>query len=200
MLRMAAWERLLAALAGHSEYPVSMVAPGHPTRLATSSICPPAALLAVGYALEKFMTRTTRSTFHPLVAALCLPVALLCVQGAHAAPLGDGGNAAELDMLGAPTSYADPYGTPVNGKGGQRGPIANAQTVQGSTPTDKLLAKQDGIEGVQAGRVQLQPLARNRNAKAMQTPDGAAAALYQQPVGGKPVAAAKAKEIYKSPY
>jgi hypothetical protein len=146
------------------------------------------------------MTRPTRSTFLPLVAALCLPVALLCVQVAHAAPLGDGGNAAELDMLGGPTSYADPYGTPVNGKGGQRGPIANAQTVQGSTPTDKLLAKQDGVEEVQGGRVQLRPLARNRDTKLMQTPEGAAAALYQQPVGGKAGAAAKAKDIYKSPY
>jgi hypothetical protein len=141
------------------------------------------------------MARTIRSTFHPLIAALCLPAALLCAQGVHAAPLGDGGNAAELDMLGGPRTYADPYGTPAKGK---RGATANAQTTQASTPTEKMLAQQDGMVP-QGGRVQLRPLARNRDAKLMQTPDGAAAALYQSP-GGKPAAPAKPREIYKSPW
>jgi hypothetical protein len=165
----------------------------------------PAGTRRIVGAQENFMIRKIRSTFLPLFAALCVPAVLLCTQGAHAAPLGNGADAAELDMLGTPKAYADPYGTPMNGKGGQRGPVtnANAQTVQGSSPTDKLLAKQDGVEqmpGQGGGRVQLRPLARNRDAKMMQAPDGAAAALYQQPVGGKPVVAAKPREIYKSPW
>ncbi len=146
------------------------------------------------------MTRTTRSTFHPLVAALCLPVALLCVQGAHAAPLGDGGNAAELDMLGAPTSYADPYGTPVNGKGGQRGPIANAQTVQGSTPTDKLLAQAGWHRRGSGGAGSVAAARTESECEGDADAGWGGGGIVSTAGGGKPVAAAKAKEIYKSPY
>jgi hypothetical protein len=160
------------------------------------------------------MKRAIRSTPLPLdrtaaitaVCALCACAALAVSPRAHAATLADavasgqaGGNATELDLLGSPKTYTDPYGSPVDGKGGQRGPVTNAQTARGTTPTDKLLAQQDGVDRIPGGAVQLRPLARNRNAQAM-SPEGAAAALYRPPAGAKPPAPARAREIYKSPW
>jgi hypothetical protein len=118
-----------------------------------------------------------------------------------------GGNApAEMDLLGSPRTYTDPYGAPTNGRGGQRGPITNTQTGDGVTPTDKLLAQQNGYVGNPGAGAQLKGTAAARarddvNAKAMMMPQGAADAVYPTPAGLKPPAnPARVRDIYKSPY
>ncbi|MDR5737716.1 hypothetical protein [Caballeronia sp. LZ016] len=148
---------------------------------------------------------------HELRAAL-MPLMLATLMAsplAHAGNFADaaitkqagGGAPSEMDLLGSPDRYADPYGAPVNGKGGQRGPITNAQTAQGVSPTDKLLAQQNGYAGNPGARAQLRRVGRNPDAKAMMMPQGAAATLYRTPDELKPPArAARPVQIYKSPY
>ena len=152
------------------------------------------------------MKHELRAAFMPLVLA-----ALAASSLAHAGNFSDAalikqeagpGVPSEMDLLGSPDRYADPYGAPVNGKGGKRGPITNAQTAQGVSPTDKLLAQQNGYVGNPAAGVRLRPGGHKADAKAMMAPKSAAAALYPAPPGFNPPApnAARSRDIYKSPY
>ncbi|SAL00641.1 hypothetical protein AWB78_05988 [Caballeronia calidae] len=67
---------------------------------------------------------------------------------------------------------------------------------------DALLAQQNGYVGNPAGGARLRPGARNADAKSMMMPRSAAATLYPAPPGLKPPVsnAARARDIYKSPY
>ncbi|KIG07719.1 hypothetical protein BurMR1_0549 [Burkholderia sp. MR1] len=150
------------------------------------------------------MKHELRAAIMPLVLA-----ALVASPLAHAGNFSDAalvkqagpGVPSEMDLLGSPDRYADPYGAPVNGKGGKRGPITNAQTAQGVSPTDKLLAKQNGYVDDAGAGPQVRRAGRNADAKAMMMPQGAAATLYRTPNGMKPPAGAmRQREIYKSPY
>jgi hypothetical protein len=118
-----------------------------------------------------------------------------------------GGAPGEMELLGSPRTYSDPYGAPTNGRGGQRGPITNGQTGAGVTPTDKLLAQQNGYVGNPGAGAQLKGTARGdaaAGAKALLMPQAAAAAVYPTPNGLKPPGgnanAARGRDIYKSPY
>jgi len=156
------------------------------------------------------MKHELRAALMPLLIAALGPCALVASTAAHAGNFADaaiskkqaGGAApSEMDLLGSPDIYADPYGAPTNGKGGQRGPITNAQTTQGISPTDKLLAQQNGYVGNPGAGAQLRAVGRKGDAKAMLMPEGAAATLYPTPNGLKaPAKAARARDIYKSPY
>ncbi|EKS73215.1 MULTISPECIES: hypothetical protein [Caballeronia] len=71
------------------------------------------------------------------------------------------------------------------------------------TPSmDALLAQQNGYVGNPAGGARLRPGTRKADAKAMMMPRSAAATLYPAPSGLKAPAsnAARARDIYKSPY
>jgi len=151
------------------------------------------------------------SLFMTALAPCALVASLAASTPAHAGNFADaaitkgeagGAVPAEMDLLGSPGTYSDPYGAPTNGRGGQRGPITNAQTAQGVSPTDKLLAQQNGYVGNPAAGAQLRPTGRMGDTKAMMMPQSAAAALYPTPNGLKPPAAnaARARDIYKSPY
>ncbi|MDR5855166.1 hypothetical protein P9239_08030 [Caballeronia sp. LZ062] len=156
------------------------------------------------------MKHELRAALMPLLIAALGPCALAASSVAHAGNFADaaiskqqagGGVPAEMDLLGSPDTYADPYGAPTNGRAGQRGPITNAQTAQGISPTDRLLAQQNGYVGNPGAGAQLRRVARNDDAKAMLMPQGAAATLYPTPNGFKaPAKAARARDIYKSPY
>lgn len=160
----------------------------------------------------KHELRTALLSLAMTAFAPCALVASLAASTpAHAGDFADaaiskneagGGAPAEMDLLGSPGTYSDPYGAPTNGRGGQRGPITNAQTAQGVSPTDKLLAQQNGYVGNPAAGAQLRPTGRKADTKAMMMPQGAAATLYPTPSGLKPPAAnaARARDIYKSPY
>jgi hypothetical protein len=160
--------------------------------------------------LEILMKHEPRSALLPLVLAV---LALLVTSpSAHAGDYADaaisngqaGGNPpSEMDLLGSPRTYADPYGAPTNGRGNPRGPITNAQTDQGMSPTDKLLAQQNGYVGNPAAGAQLKRTARKdeANTKAMMMPQAAADTLYPTPNGLKPPTnRARVRDIYKSPY
>ena len=126
-----------------------------------------------------------------------------CAQGAHAAPLGDGGNAAELDMLGGPRTYADPYGTPANGKGGRRGPIRMHRRRRLPRRPTSCSPQQDGMGARRGGRVQLRPLARNRDAKADADAGWGSGGALSDAGGGEAGCGrnpSAARSIYKSPY
>jgi hypothetical protein len=71
-----------------------------------------------------------------------------------------------------------------------------------ASPTDKLLAQQNGYVGNPAGGARLRPSGHKADAKAMMAPRSAAAALYPAPPGLNPPAptAARSRDIYKSPY
>jgi hypothetical protein len=98
----------------------------------------------------------------------------------------------EMNLLGSPQGYADPYG----GAPGKGRTAADALS-----PTDKLLAQQNGYVGNPAGGAQLRRGGRDANAnKALMMPQGAAAALYPTPGGLKPPARGQVRDIYKSPY
>jgi hypothetical protein len=157
------------------------------------------------------MKQAPRTALLPLVMMAFVSAASVTAPAAHAGNFSDaaiskgeaGGAApAEMDLLGSPGAYADPYGAPTNGRGGQRGPITNGQTAQGVSPTDKLLAQQNGYLGNPGAGAQLRPTGRKPDTKTMMMPQGAAAALYPTPNGLKPPAAnaARARDIYKSPY
>jgi len=153
---------------------------------------------------EDRMKHELRAALMPLMLATLIASPLAhagnFADAAIAKPAG-GGVPSEMDLLGSPDRYADPYGAPVNGKGGRRGPITNAQTAQGISPTDKLLAQQNGYAGNPGAGAQLRRVGRNADAKAMMMPQAAAATLYRTPEGLKPPAkAVRAREIYKSPY
>ncbi|WP_193788515.1 hypothetical protein [Caballeronia insecticola] len=157
------------------------------------------------------MKQELRTALLSLFMSALAPCALVASPAAHAGNFADaaitkgqagGGVPAEMDLLGSPGTYSDPYGAPTNGRGGQRGPITNAQTTQGVSPTDKLLAQQNGYVGNPAAGAQLRATARKNDTKTMMQPQGAAATLYPAPAGLKPPAAnaARARDIYKSPY
>jgi hypothetical protein len=158
------------------------------------------------------MKHELRATLLPLVVAVLAPCAMLASPAAHAGDYADaaitngqaGGRApTEMDLLGSPRRYADPYGAPTNGRGNQRGAITNAQTADGISPTDKLLAQQNGYVGNPGAGAQLKRTGRkdDANTKAMMMPEAAAASLYPTPNGLKPPKnAARVRDIYKSPY
>ncbi|BBU28200.1 hypothetical protein BTHE68_19340 [Burkholderia sp. THE68] len=80
---------------------------------------------------------------------------------------------------------------------------AHAGDVADASPTDRLLAQQNGYVGNPAGGARLRPSAPKADAKSMMTPKSAAATLYPAPPGLKAPAAnnpARARDIYKSPY
>ncbi|MDR5772341.1 MULTISPECIES: hypothetical protein [unclassified Caballeronia] len=154
------------------------------------------------------MKNALRVVLYPLIAATAFAAAPFAHAGNFAdAAMSNGqaaGGAGEMDLLGSPSTYSDPYGAPTNGKGGKRGPITNGQTTEGISPTDKLLAQQNGYVGNPGAGAQLRATGRRNDAataKAMLMPQGAAATLYPTPAGLKPPAnAARARDIYKSPY
>ncbi|MDR5757926.1 hypothetical protein [Caballeronia sp. LZ035] len=157
------------------------------------------------------MKHEPRTALRPLVMTAFAAAAFSVVPIAHAGNFSDaaiskgeaGGAApAEMDLLGSPGAYSDPYGAPTNGRGGQRGPITNGQTAQGVSPTDKLLAQQNGYAGNAGAGARMRATGRKPDTKATMMPQGAAAALYPTPNGLKPPAAnaARARDIYKSPY
>jgi hypothetical protein len=145
------------------------------------------------------MKHALRIALLPLFVAAVTPCAHAGNFADAAIAQAGGTPPSEMQLLGAPQGYGDPYGAPTNGRGGRNGAITNAQT-DTMTPTDKLLAQQNGYVGNPAGGVQLRRGARGNDAKAMDMPEGAAAALYPTPAGLKPPARARVTEIYKSPY
>ncbi|WP_244815425.1 hypothetical protein [Caballeronia sp. Lep1P3] len=151
------------------------------------------------------MKHELRAALMPFVIAALGPCALVASSAAHAAHYSDaatgtrqpgGITPAEANLLGSPDAYADPYavpyGAPVDG---------TAKAAQGISPTDKLLAQQNGYVGNPGAGAQLRRAPRNGDAKAMLMPEGAAATLYPAPGGYKaPPKAARARNIYRSPY
>jgi hypothetical protein len=166
------------------------------------------------------MKHAHRAMLLSLLTSLSAASALVVANAAHAGDFADaamsngqaGGNPpSEMGLLGSPRSYADPYGAPTNGRGNRGGgPITGAQTAQGVSPTDRLLAQQNGYVGNPGAGAQLRRGAGvndDANAKQMMNAQGAAAALYPTPSGLKPPVAgggaanaARVREIYKSPY
>jgi hypothetical protein len=146
----------------------------------------------------KSPTRPTLFTrFTMRVATFVIPATLAFAPGAHAAHAADAAAAApESDLLGAPQTYQDPYGTPLNGK--------KAQALTNASPTDALLSQPIGTEPARRGGVVYRPVARNHDTKPIDSPEGANAALYRQqtkadaknspPPPRAPIA------IYKSPW
>jgi hypothetical protein len=152
--------------------------------------------------LEILMKNALRIALLPLgfAALAALAPSAQAARFADAALAQAGGAPpAEMDLLGSPQGYGDPYGAPATGRGGQRGPITNAQTTTVS-PTDKLIAQQNGYVGNPAGGARLKRGARPDDGNNMNTAQGAAATLYPTPAGLKPPAKKPIREIYKSPY
>jgi hypothetical protein len=136
--------------------------------------------------------------------ALLLPLAIAAVTPcAYAGNFADAAIAqaggtppSEMNLLGSPQGYGDPYGA---------APGKQRAAADALSPTDRLLAQQNGYVGNPAGGAQLRRGARggaadDANAKALMMPQGAAAALYPTPAGLKPPARGQVREIYKSPY
>ncbi|WP_321796417.1 hypothetical protein [Caballeronia sp. J97] len=80
--------------------------------------------------------------------------------------------------------------------------FAHAGDDADASPTDKLLAQQNGYVGNPAAGARLRSGTHKADSKAMMMPRSAAATLYPAPPGLKAPAptAARARDIYKSPY
>jgi hypothetical protein len=165
-------------------------------------------LLACGCRLEILMK-------FPLRRVVVLPLVVAGLAASHAAMAGNFADAAiaqaggtpprEMDLLGSPQGYGDVYGPQNNGRGGQR--VTGMPTDGGVSPTDRLIAQQNGYVGNPAGGAQLRRAPRGggagaADAKGMNNAQGAAAVLYPTPNGLKPPTGngARVREIYKSPY
>jgi hypothetical protein len=162
--------------------------------------------LAFGNRLEILMK-------FPLRRVVVLPLLVFGLASSHLAMAGGyadaaiaqagGAPAREMDLLGSPQGYGDPYGANATGRGGQR--VTAAPTDGGVSPTDRLIAQQNGYVGNPAGGAQLRRAPRAdggaADGKGMMNAQGAAAVLYPTPNGLKPPANnARVREIYKSPY
>ncbi|SAK76250.1 hypothetical protein AWB76_04991 [Caballeronia temeraria] len=80
--------------------------------------------------------------------------------------------------------------------------LAHADDLADASSMDALLGQQNGYVGHPAGGARLRPDTRKTGAKALMKPRSAAATLYPAPPGLKAPAsnAARARDIYKSPY
>ena len=134
--------------------------------------------------------------------ALCLPLALGMTPLAHAAGAGQAPQGAaiqspEMDLLGAPAPYKDPYGA--IDRAGQAGP-RNGQAVTAAGDTGSLLADEAGPDAVAPGAVKLRRTG-NATGQPVGTPEAAAAAVYGTKAGPKtPAVRAGGPQIYKSPW
>jgi hypothetical protein len=226
---MAAWARLLAVAGGGYPYPVfrlvtrfvmwlaaltetmQRTVPNsglvHICIISVRVIC---ACRLLEIRLEILMKLSLCAALSSVFFAGLVPVAHAGNFSDAAIMKGEAGAAtpSEMELLGSPSTYSDPYGAPTNGRGGQRGPITNAQTAAGVSPTDKLLAQQNGYMGTGGLGAQMKSTARPADAGVGKAPinasaQAAAASVYPTPAGLKPPTnanAAGARQIYKSPY
>jgi hypothetical protein len=140
-------------------------------------------LVSSKFCLEILMKISLCAFVVPVFFAAMAPVAYAGAYGQEAG----GAAPKEMDLLGSPATYADPYGAATNGRGGL---ATSAQT---------------GYAEFSGGAAQMKGAPRpgkdEARARLLNMPQAAAAAVYPTPSGLKPPGnQARVREIYKSPY